>query len=66
MTNFDRAADRANALARELINDGLPVGDVIDALIAQGLALWGVAAKAEDEAKILAAGWAVLRGNTNG
>lgn len=62
MTNFfDAATTAANALARELLNDGIPADDVADAMITQALAAWAAAFDRLPDAEALLAAWAAAR-----
>lgn len=61
MDIFDAATAAANALARELLDIGIPADDVADALITQALAAWAAATDRLPDAKALLVTWAAVR-----
>lgn len=61
MDNFDAATSAANALARELLEAGIPADDIADALITQALAAWAASTDRLPDAEALLATWAAVR-----
>jgi len=63
---FDRAATRADRLARRLLREGHQPHDVTDGLITAGLALWAAESGQHTAAARLTWLWSKIRDTANG